>query len=397
MANNYFYIRGGSERVFFDEINMLEKKGHRVAVFSTLAKDNYVTPYDKYFIETYNNKNINIKNIINAFNFIYNKKAKANIKELIYKNNINICHLHNIYGRLTTSIIDGLKEMNVPTVITLHDYKLICPAFLMLNNNKICCKCLYRKYYNCIIYKCHNNNILTSTLYALESYYSNIFNKYNWISYYLCPSIFICNKLKEAGYNDRKIIHIKNFIKAIDYNYNYNTGNYIMYVGRLSKEKGIYTLIKAFKYITTNLIIVGDGYEKDKYISFAQKMSNKNIYFIGYKSGEELKNMYLNCAFTILPSECYENSPITILESYAHGKPVIASKIGGIPELIIDHETGLLFEPGNVEDLISKIEYLIKRPLLISKMGENARKYVIENHSEEEHYNRLISIYNNIL
>src|SRR3989304_3822752 len=349
-ANNYYYLRGGSERVFFDEMDMLSAYGHKVLPFTRHFEKNILSEYSRFFPSA-------------------------------------------MYYDGVSSIKDSAKSRKIPIVMTLHDYKLICPSYLMLLNSKPCERCKGRKFYNPLFTLCHKNNFLASAIYTIESYFNLWFKKYDWIRFFICPSKFSMNIHLEAVITEEKLIHIPNFIKLKNFEPDYEPGNYILFVGRLSQEKGVLTLLKAVKGLDIELKIVGDGPIRKEYEKYIRNERITNVTFEGYKSGEELKSLYKNSAFVIFPSEWYENAPMTILETSAYGKPIIGSNIGGISEMIINEKTGLLFEPGDYNGLREKMKYLLSNPSLITRMGKDARKRAEEEYNAELHYKRLMEVY----
>jgi len=397
-VNNYLYIRGGSERVLFDEIEILRSHGHEPILFSRKHEKNIYSRYSKYFPVSIKYEECSfLEKIFVSFKLIYSLEVKKKFSELLSIYNPDLVHAHNIYGRLTTSVLDVAKNMNVPVVMTLHDYKLICPSYLMLSNGVPCEKCKGRKFYNCILTRCHKNNFISSAIYSVESYFNYIFKKYEWTSFFLCPSKFLLKKHIEFGIPSKKLVYLPNFIKVNSFLPNFQPGNYILYVGRLSKEKGILTLLKAMKTLKIELKIIGDGPLKEKCKKIVRNYGLRNVLFEGYKYGDELEEIYKNAAFVVIPSECYENAPMVLLETFSYGKPAIGSDIGGIPEFIIDGETGYLFEPGNYNELREKISYLYDNPSIVKEMGKKARKIVEKNYSEDVHYKKLISLYNRVV
>ena len=393
-ANNYFYIRGGTERLCFNEVDLLKRKGHEVAFFARHNRYNLATQYSSYFPSYHEHDNISFqRKFLLLFKYIYSKESKLKFASLLDKFRPDIVHMHNIYGRLTTSIIDSAKNMNIPAIMTLHDYKLICPSCLMLSNGKACDKCIKHKFYNCIKQRCYKDSLSASFLLTIESYFNSILRKYDWIRYFIAPSMFLVKKYIEATIPANKVIHIPNFVDVDSFEPNYDHQNYVLFVGRLSHEKGLYTLLKAAKRTRNCIRIVGEGPLIAELKNFAVANSINNVVFEGYQSGQKLKSLFQNAAILVFPSEWHENAPMTILEAYAYGKPVIGSNIGAIPELIVNEETGLLFTPGNYHELADKIDYLLNTPSLLARLGKNARNSVINKYSPDIHYHALMKIY----
>ena len=307
-------------------------------------------------------------------------------------------HLHNFAHQISPSILHVLKRFGIPSVMTMHDYKLVCPVYSLLLNGSPCERCRGGKYYQCFINSCVKNSRIKSLLSTIEMYtHHKLLHIYELIKIYISPSRFLKNKAMEMGFQ-KKIVHLPNFVNVEDFTPNYDfVENSIVYVGRLSYEKGLLTLIEAVRNIKNlNLKVIGEGPQREDLESRVESLQprmNGHIHFLGYKSGGELINEIRNSLFLVLPSESYENNPLAIIEGYALGKPVIGSKIGGIPELVKEEETGLCFEPGNVEELGSKIEYLKGNPRKIKEMGRNARTFVEQELNADRHYQDLISIY----
>jgi len=227
----------------------------------------------------------------------------------------------------------------------------------------------------------------------LENYVHRLMNVYRHVDLFISPSIFLRNKFIECGIGN-KVITVNNFINVDEVQPYYSNSGYVVYVGRLNYLKGVDTLIEAAKRVPKLMFkIVGNGELLDVY----KDANISNVEFLGYKSGDELHNLIAKSLFAVVPSQWYENFPYSVLESFAFGKAVIGSRVGGIPELIKENETGLLFEMGNVNELREKIEYLCNNEHKILSMGKNARRMVEEKFSAEEHYKKLMGIYKNVL
>jgi len=362
---------------------------------------NYETEFKDYFVDRIDYSNIkpNLNNFKTALKMIYSIDAKKKIELLIQKTKPDIAHLHNIYGRLTPSILYALKKNNIPTIMTLHDFKIICPAYNMLRNGSICEICKGGKYYRCIITKCHKNSYLASLVYALEAYIYFWLKTYlKHVKYFITPSMFMKNKLIEFGIPKEKLVYIPNFVSFQSIIPIYNSKSYLLYSGKLLKTKGLATLLKAIKDLPDiSLFIAGDGDMKEELEAYVKYNMLQNIRFLGHLEENELHNVLKDSLFVILPTECYENAPMAVLEAFAHGKPVVGSNIAGIPELVIDGETGLLFEPGNYKQLKEKIEYFLSHPDKIIEMGRNARRKVEKEYNAELYYQRLMNVYQETL
>jgi len=400
--NNYNYVRGGAESVFLAEADLMETYGNTVHIFARRHLNNIPGKYDHYYPREMVTDSLKptMHGLRSLLQLFYSHNAKKCLAAMLKKTKIDLAHAHNIYGRLTTSVLDLLCDKNIPILMTLHDYKLICPAYSLLSQGRICEDCEGRLFYMAIKNRCHKESFIASTIYALESYFNKIFKKYEKnVRFFISPSEFLMNKFIQFGWPEERLAYIPNFIVSSDLEPLYSPGKYFLYLGRLSGEKGLPTLIKAFMKVNfdeTSLTIVGEGPLKDRLETMAA--GDPRVRFTGYLSGNALKEATRNALAVIVPSECYENAPLSILEAFAFGKLVIGSKIGGIPEMIDHGVNGYLFEPGDVDDLREKLEHVLSMPgKQISEMGEAARQKVETEYNADLHYERLMDVYHRAL
>ncbi len=400
MAHNWFFVGGGADRVFFETMKLLEEHGHEVIPFSMKDKRNCDSLYKEYFVDEidYSKIKFSLENLQTALKMIYSTEAKKKIDALIQKTRPDIAHLHNIYGRLTPSILYALKKNDVPVVMTLHDYKLICPTYNMLYNGKPCEECKGKNFYKAIKKRCNKNSYLASFVYSLESYIHTLLKTYiKNVEYFIVPSQFMKEKMTEYGVPENKLFYIPNFVYT-DTEPVFQSDNYFLYSGKLLKIKGLFTLLKAMLSLNDSyLYIAGEGDMRHEIENYIKQNSMDKVKLLGHLNNEELLTVIKNAKFIILPTECYENAPMAVLEAFTCGKPVIGSRIGGIPEMVIDGETGLLFEPGDHVQLREKIEYLLANPNRIIEIGRNAREKVEKEYNPELHYQRLIELYQSAL
>jgi glycosyltransferase involved in cell wall biosynthesis len=397
LINNQHHIVGGAHRVYFNTAYLLKNHGHDVFYFSMRDEKMLPNEYAKFFPTATDYRNISSISKIKAVNkFIYNREAFSNILDYIDIIKPDVAHINLFLGGLTTSILRALKKKKVPVVLTVHDYRLICPAYLFIDGeNKICEQCKDRFYLHCTIKRCSEKNLPQSAMLSLDAYFRKYFVKpLKYIDGLIFVSRFTQDKHIEfnSGYKLKaKILY--NFIPDLKIiKSNESKGEYFLYYGRLSREKGLKTLIEAASSVKIKLKIAGTGPLSGHYKNLL------NIELLGYKSGEELWDLVRNASFIIIPSECYENNPLTILEAYAHGKPVIGACIGGIPEIIEHGKTGFLFDVGNKEqlkDALSTASQLTASQY--KKMSVNARQFAESHFDPDSHYRSLMNIYNEII
>ncbi|MEW6652569.1 MAG: glycosyltransferase [Bacteroidota bacterium] len=385
LVNNHHSKVGGAETVYFNTIDLLLESGHEVVTLSRKNEYTIKSGAKEYFIE-YSGS---------LLDRMYSSEAKKQIEKIIEIEKPQVAHLHNTVGGITFSVLPSLKNAGIPVVMTIHDFRILCPAGLFLNRkNEICEKCGNGNYLHCISNNCSRNGFLSSVGISLETF---IRNKMIPLNDYCDHLIFVSNftkaKFLEHFGNIKigdSVIHNPVTIEKP----NQKRGNYFLYVGRLAQEKGVITLLKTFAEIPeTELHIVGDG----PLMKACKKIAADNVKLLGYLTGSKLREQYENALFTIIPSECYENLPMTALESFSHSKPVIGSKLGGIPEIIENGSNGFCFDANSVVQLYSIINQCLKMDdTKYFSMCENsfiaAKKYDRFTYS-----NKLISLYTEIL
>jgi len=399
LVNKYFFIKGGAEKSFFYTANLLKKHGNKISYFSMSHPMNFPSDFAKYFVSNIDFERHTIKNILKSSGrVLYSFEAKSKIEGLLEKEKPEIAHLNNIYHQISPSIIHSLKKRNIPIVMSLRDYKIVCASYSMIKSGKICEACRGGKYYFCFIKGCVKDSRAKSLLNTIEMYlHHSIMHIYNLVDVFISPSMFLKKKVEEMGFKGR-IEYLPNFVEVDDYKPSYESSeNSICYVGRLSKEKGIKTLMDAVRGVDVELKIIGGGPLKLELELKKENDKADNIQFMGYMSGEKLKDEVRKSIAVVVPSECYENNPRSIIEAFSLGKVCIGARIGGIPELIKDKKTGITFETGNVLELRKAIQGLITDSAKIVNMGKNARKFVESELNADMHYEKLINIYKSVM
>ncbi|MDP8235272.1 MAG: glycosyltransferase family 4 protein [Candidatus Erginobacter occultus] len=396
LVNKFLYPKGGDAKCTLATGQLLSEKGHRVDYWGMKDPANPVLPYTDTFVENidYNGSSSVGRKIADALKILYSLEARAKISRIIEAVKPDIVHLHNFAHQISPSVLHILKKRSIPTVMTMHDYKLVCPAYTMYSKGAPCEKCGKGRYYHCLINKCVKGSYLKSLISMVEMYlHFKVLRIYKNVHVFISPSAFLKNKLRDMGFN-YDIIHLPNFVHIEDYLPQYQfTEKSFCYAGRLSAEKGLLTLIRAVKGLDMELKIVGEGPLSAELRQYARAENISNIRFLGYRTGDELTKEISSSLAVVVPSEWYENNPLSIIEAFAMGKPVLGARIGGIPELVKDGETGYTFESRNTEDLRNKILRMTSRPDQIIEMGKAARKFVEVNNNPDKHYNRLLEIY----
>jgi len=398
--NKFHYLKGGAEKYCFELSSMLEAGGNPVTHFSMQHPQNFPSDHGEYFVSELDFDRIFSvrEKAAAAGRIIYSFEAKRKLSSLLTVRKPHIAHLHNIYHQLSPSILHALADAGVPSVLTAHDYKLVCPNYLLYNEDHICEKCGGGRFYNALFTRCLRKSFLSGIILTAEMYLHRVLGTYGILKKIIAPSRFLLEKLAESGYPRHKLIHVPNFVHRIPESPAPAGGNYIAYIGRLSREKGIGTLIRAVSELrSTELLIAGSGPSGDSLKKLCNSLGAENVSFVGHLSGDEVVRFISGAKFVIIPSEYYENCPLSILETMALGKPVIGAAIGGIPELIDDGVDGILFDAGNVEELRSQISRLSDDAKLSVSMGRTARQKISDSYNKEVHYQRIMKVYKEVL
>jgi len=406
MVNKYYYIKGGSERYFFELKKTLEDHGHTVIPFAMKSRKNFQTPFEKYFVNNIEfNLNSYIQKLYNSIRItariLYSLHARRKLERLLRENPVDVAHLHMIEHQISPSILHSLRKFKVPVILTAHQSKLICPNYRLFNWRKmqVCEKCLGGKFYHPIIERCHKNSLAASTLISIESYFHKWIRIYeNNIDIIHVPSKFFQKKFIQAGISPQKVEQLYYTINIDEYITRYGGDDYFLVYGRLEEAKGLLTILKAMRTVKkSRLMIAGEGPYRAVLENFIRKNSIKNAELVGYKKGDDLKKIIANSQFVIIASECYDNSPLVVYESFSSGKPVIGANIGGIPELIDHGKNGFLFAVGNEKQLSERINQFLGDKNLTIEMGKNARQTAERRFSPEVHYEEIIKKYQRLL
>lgn len=403
LINKFHYNRGGSETYYFAQAEALKAKGHEVIFFAMEDQKNIPCKQTKYFVPNVDySSNGGIKAKIRAVSsFFYNKIAAERMEQLIKDEHPDIAHVGLLHRQITFSVVDVLKKHNIPVVMTMHDLIFACPNYTMLTHGRICEKCLTGSVISCVKNKCVKDSISKSILAACEKKYLTSKKYYNLIDLYITE----CNQYHElmdkAQITTSKIITKTNFLPLHqEYIFNKEYKDYILYFGRFSREKGILTLLEAHKKFGCkyHLIVVGAGPIKEEIMAYVDENKLTNIELPGPIYGQDMEKIIEGAKTIIVPSEWYENCPYALLQSLAKGKVVIASRIGGLPELIDDGNTGFLFEAGNADDLEQKIErvFSMKRDEY-EAMSEHISRVAYERHNWEQYADFLIEEYGKLI
>ena len=402
MAHKFFYYSGGADKYFLDLMEVMRTHGHQVIPFAMRHPHNLESEYSDYFVSPWDPNATGLRNRAkNALRMMHSSEAATQMKRLIADTKPDLAHIHHIYHQLSSSILYPLADAGVPVVQTVHDYKLVCPNYKLFNprTSSPCDKCMGHTYYHAIFERCLQDSALSGLLGCAEAYWTLISRVYkSKVSHFTVSNDHLKGKLLRYGIPAERIDIIPNFIDLDAYAPRYDSDGYALYFGRISTEKGIPTLIEAMKQLPSlTLKIVGDGPQLGALQTYVEDSSLDNVQFLGPAWDEELKPILAGAMFVVVPPIWPENSPFVIYQSFAAGKPVIGSTVGGIPDLIDDNENGLLFQAQDDEDLAEKMRFLASRPDLVSEMGRHARSKAEGEYDPQVHFEKMMSVYERVL
>lgn len=394
--NKFLKVVGGAETYMFQLSKSLQDIGVEVKYWGMEDKDNIVQDFPGLETENIDFYSQGLLHKLGSVSqTIYSKENKKKVAKVLDSYRPDIVHIHNYNFQITPSILPEIKKRGIKIVQTIHDSQMVCPYHRLYNfqRNEVCTKCVTGSFINCIKDRCFDGSFFKSTVGAIESMFYHSQGYYNkYIDTYISPSNFLANLIKKRV--DKNIVVIPNFTKVqTDDNVNKKAKEYYLYYGRISDEKGILELIDIFNETKLNLLIVGKGPIEDEVRNKVSKIGN--IDFVGAQYGKELFNSVKKAKYVVQLSKGLENCPMTIIESFSLGVPVIGSNHSGFKDLIQDGETGYLLDFNNKSKTISKLLQIDK--LDVSTLQKNVIEYYSRNLSEKIHIEKILSIYKILL
>jgi glycosyltransferase involved in cell wall biosynthesis len=398
-VNKFFYVRGGCERYFFDLNGLLSSKGHEVFHLSMQSPRNEPSEDEGSFVSEvdFSSNGSLGDSARRGLRVLYSAESRRAMESLVRERRPDLVHMHNIAHQLSPSILLALKGAGPPVVQTLHDYKLVCPIYVLMRDGHTCEDCRGGRFYNVVVKNCHPGGLAAGAANAAEMYlHRSILKSYDAVDLFICPSRFLLDKMVEFGVSEERLTHLPYFLPVRDYTPGAEKGRYYVYSGRLSREKGLRTLLQAASRVPDQkLVVLGEGPLGGELRS--RYGAEPWVEFRGHLPWDELVETVSGASFSVVPSEWYENLPLTVMESFALGVPVVASRIGGLPEMVTPGETGLLVEPGDPEDLASAIAWLGRNDKARAAMRIASRRFAESEYNPEAHYESLMGLYKRVL
>lgn len=377
-VHNRYQQAGGEDNVVAAEAKLLADHGHEVECWCVDNKD---LPSGL------------IGKINTALATSYSSASRALARESLQSFKPDVVHVHNFFPQISPSIYDACLDEGVPVVQTLHNYRLICPGAILMRDGKICEQCITGSPYQAAWYGCYRDSKLGSLVVAhMVAQHRKQGTWQHKVNRFIALTDFAKGKFVEAGFPADKIAVKANFVNDPSQELarlNRTTPGFALFVGRLSEEKGIKTLLQAWSNLDkpTLLKVAGSGPLE------ALLLNKNNVVALGRQSADEISRLMQQASFLVLPSEWYEGFPLVLVEAFAHGLPVLASRLGSMADIIKDGETGLLFEPGNPDDLATKVRWLVDHKQECQRLSNNARQAYLANYTAESNLHQLVEIY----
>jgi len=378
-VHNHYKQLGGEDAVVNAENELLSINGHNVKIYSAC-----------------NNDISGIwKSIIAAFQVTYSTQQRELLKYRLLDFRPDIVHIHNFFPLITPSVYDACFEAGIPVIQTLHNYRIFCPAALLMHNGKICNACITASPYRSVLSRCYRSSFLgTLAVARMVDYHKRRRTWQTMVNSFIALTEFSKCLFVQAGIPSEKIVVKPNFYDNRTYISNNvvslsNSSSSALFIGRLSLEKGIITLLKSWEGIPQQLNIAGDGPLKN----LVTTCNNSSVHYLGHLSSNDISIYLKQSLFLVMPSEWYETFGMVIIEAFAHGIPVIASNFGCMAELVKDGITGLHFASGNAKDLSDKILWAFSNTDKMKQMGLNARRVYEDKFTPTKNYQQLLNIY----
>ena len=377
-VHNEYRIRGGEDTVVESTALMLKRRGINVSMYTTSSE----------VIEG------SLLGRIQAFgSSLYSFSALGDMSRMIHRERPDLVHVHNLYPLFSASVLVAGRRAGLPIVMTCHNFRLVCPTGIHLRDGNVSELCVGGREFWCALLNCRRN-IAESVAYTFRSIFARILRLFkNNITLFVVPSHFGKRRLVDAGLSGDRVVVLPNMISIPESAVDYYKCEYAAYVGRISDEKGIDTLLTAAKVTGIPVRIAGDYSERHDLVDSAAG----NVTFVGLLNQHDLDAFYRRSRYLVLPSKCFEMCPMVVIEAMSYGLPVIASDIGGLPEIVEDNVTGLLFEPANAEKLAHRMSILWDDQNLCRRMGQAGREKAIREYGEDVYFGRLTAIYENAI
>ncbi len=402
LVNTYHFPGGGDSTYTFNLAGLLRAHGNEVAFFAMQDPRNIPDDNQDLFVSNIDFKKLNQrKNPVSGIQvlrrLLFSGEARSRFSRLLDRVQPDLLHLQNFMPHISSSIIMEAKRRRLPIVWTLHDYGLVCPNshFWVDAKNHICEACLGGAFYQPLLKRCKKGSLLASATLAAVTRIQSALRIPDQVDAFLSPSAFLKAKLIQGGFSADKVHHLPLFLPQSQFVDGNSSDGYILFLGKLSTIKGILPLLDACRRAPDTRVRMA-GRMDDILPDRLHALRPSNAEYLGLKNGHELRDLLRRASAVIVPSLWYENQPFSILEAFACAKPVIASDLGGMRELVTHRDRGLLVPPGDAAAIAEAMRWILVHPSEAAQMGHSAQIYAGRYHCEDEHYRQLSEIYRQV-
>ena len=410
LAHKFMFRGGGTSTYLFGLIDQLEQRGHTWTPFTVAYERTAVDTCSEYFVSPplgqdqshYRQMRMSPIAMLKLLGrATYSLETRRKATALIRDQRPDIAYVHNVYNYMSPSLLHSCRDADLPVVMRVPDYNLICPELHFLRHGEVCTECLRSGPWHALKHRCLKDSFAATAARVVSMYVHDWLNIYDGVRLMITPSAFMRSKLIEAGYDAERIVHLPSFFTgAIGAGNGAPDDDYVLYFGRVAPEKGIDTLIRALALLDhpPRLLIAGGTVDdtQEQLAELVRQLGLDCVEFVGHQDREALDDLIRRCMFTIVPSRWYDNCPMSILESFALGKTVVASDIGGIPEQVADG-CGALFAPDDPESLAAAMTPLLSDASLRRAMGRAALRRLQHDFSPDAHCDRLLELFEELI
>jgi glycosyltransferase involved in cell wall biosynthesis len=397
-VNKFLYRRGGAEGYMEDVAALQEDAGNVVGFWGMAHPENTMLDLADTFASEVDFETppagVAARGRMVA-RMVWSPSARKGIDRAIERFRPDVAHLHNVYHQLSPSILGPLVRHGVPVVMTLHDYKLVCPTYQLLDHGQLCEACLPHRFYEAPKRRCRNDSLLASASMAADLSIHTLLRSYKGVRIFICPSRFLAGKMSDGKVYPERLRVLRHFVDLDGYRLKESPGGGVLVAGRLSPEKGIDVAIRAAAQFPDGITlhVAGDGPSRGELEALASQAAPGRVVFHGRLPKAELHDLLRSCLAAAVPSVWHENQPMAVLEAMGCGVPVIGTTLGGVPELVEPGRTGELVAPGDPAALAAAVASLASDPQRALEMGWAGRNVVAADFTPSRHLDELSSLY----
>ena len=397
-VNKFLYRRGGAEGYMLDLAELQRGQGHEVAFFGMEHPDNdrpqrFGASFPS-FVEL-EPPPPGVARVRAAARMVWSSSASRGMGEVLREFRPDVVHCHNVYHQLSPSVLHPLREAGVPCVMTLHDYKLACPSYQMLDHGRLCDACVSGGLWQAARHRCKDDSLGASALLSLESWLHRTTGAWSAVDLFISPSRFLASVMGRAGVFPERMRVVNHFVDPSGPGPATGRGEGLVFAGRLAPEKGVDVLVEAVARLSRPVVlrVAGDGPARAQLEELAARRAPGRVEFLGRLDKPELQAVVRSSVATVVPSRWHENQPMTVLESFAAAVPVVCTDLGGLPELVRDGVDGRVVAADDPAALAAALDQVLGDPAGAHAMGVRARERMLVEFSPRTHLDRLGGVY----